>query len=84
MMLCTSSRVANATPEPVVATQLNYIARFCTPSFDSSVLTVDPTFCLGDFDVTLITTRHQFCQSSSVFTFLMHMMTNATFGMELP
>ena len=60
-------RAVNAAPEPavVVATnsQLHDLARFCTSSFESSILTVDPTFCLGDFDVTLITTRHLFLQS---------------------
>ena len=57
----------NAAPEPavVVATehQLQDLARFCTSSFEFSILTVDPTFCLGEFDVTLITFRHLFLQS---------------------
>ena len=60
-------RAVNAAPEPAIvvatASQLNDLARFCTSSFESSVLTVDPTFCLGDFDVTLITTRHLLLQS---------------------
>ena len=60
-------RAVNAAPEPavVVATdsQLNDLARFCTSSFEFSVLTVDPTFCLGDFDVTLITFRNLFLQT---------------------
>lgn len=60
-------RAVNAAPEPAVivatSSQLQDLARFCTSSFESSILTVDPTFCLGDFDVTLITTRHLFLQS---------------------
>ena len=60
-------RAVNAAPEPavVVATelQLQDLARFCTSSFEFSILTVDPTFCLGVFDVTLITFRHLFLQS---------------------
>ena len=51
--------VVNAAPEPavVVATklQLQDLARFCTSSFEFSILTVEPTFCLGEFDVTLTT-----------------------------
>ena len=52
-------RALNAPPKPavVVATehQLQDLARFCTSSFEFSILTADPTFCLGEFDVTLIT-----------------------------
>ena len=39
-------------PAVVVATkrQLNDLVRFCTPSSNFSIMTVDPTFLLGDFD----------------------------------
>ena len=52
-------------PAIIVATerQLNDLVRFCTPSNQFSILTVDPTFCLGDFDVTVITYRHMMLTS---------------------
>ena len=60
-------RAVNAAPEPaiVVATnsQLQNLVRFCTSSFEFSVMTIDPTFSLGEFDVTLTTFRHLFLQS---------------------
>ena len=48
-------------PAVVVATerQLNDLVRFCTPSSNFSIMTIDPTFSLGDFDVTVITYRHK-------------------------
>ncbi len=60
-------RAVNAAPEPavVVATdrQLQDLARFCTSTFEFTILTVDPTFSLGAFDVTLITFRQLQLQS---------------------
>ena len=48
-------------PAVIVATerQLNNLIKFCTPSSNFSIMTVDPTFSLGDFDVTVITYRHK-------------------------
>jgi hypothetical protein len=60
-------RAVNAVPEPAVFvatnSQLENLVRFCTSSFEYSVMTIDPTFSLGGFDVTLTTFRHLFLQS---------------------
>ena len=60
-------RTVNAATEPAVVVstncQLKDLSRFCTSSFEFSVLTVDPTFNLGEFDVTLTTFRHLYVQS---------------------
>ena len=47
-------------PAVIVSTerQLNDLVRFCTPTNNFSIMTIDPTFSLGDFDVTVITYRH--------------------------
>ena len=54
-------------PEPaiILATnqQLDDIERFCTSSYASSILTINPTFTLGDFDVTVVTYRHIFLET---------------------
>jgi hypothetical protein len=60
-------RAVNAAPEPAIVvstnSQLKDLARFCTSSFEFSILCIDPTFNLGDFDVTLTTFKHLFLQS---------------------
>ena len=60
-------RAVNAAPQPAILLvtdkQLRDLVRFCTSSFEFSVLIVDSTFCLGDFDVTLVTYRHLLLQS---------------------
>ena len=60
-------RAVNAAPQPAIVLvtdqQLHDLERFCTSSFEFSILTVDPTFLLGDFDVTIVTYRHLLLQS---------------------
>ena len=57
-----------AYPNPAVLLasdrQLNCVGCFCCDSFESCVLTIDPTFSLGDFDVTPATYHHLLLQSS--------------------
>ena len=62
------ARDIKAYPNPTILLasdrQSNYVGRFCCDSFESCVLTIDPTFSLGDFDVTPAMYHHLLLQSS--------------------